>query len=193
MRWIWTSRLLGVVLLFAAAVTLTTTTQVSTRPGTSVSCGSAWDEIAGRTGWQQWWAQDLASPRSNSLERTLECPDAVNGRIALGGALAAAGALALVVGALVGRPRSHRLPTDARRLRTFGIAVQALGGLLTLAGLLGLALLTADPRDPLFHYVSRTSVVLLGLLLLLPAMLLVVLGRSLSLLADRMHHLEPRA
>jgi len=71
-----------------------------------------------------------------------------------------------------------------------GTAVTVLGGLLTAAGLAGLALLTADPRAPLFLYVSRPVVVLAGLLLVLPAVLLIVLGRGISVLAGYLAHLE---
>ena len=67
-----------------------------------------------------------------------------------------------------------------------GTVVTLLGGLLTVAGLTGIALLTADPDATLFLYVSRPTVVLLGLLLLLPAVLLVVLGRGASVLAEQL-------
>ena len=65
-----------------------------------------------------------------------------------------------------------------------------LGALLTAAGLAGLALLVADPGAPLFYYVSRPVVVLAGLLLLLPATLLIVLGRAASMMADHLAHPE---
>jgi hypothetical protein len=50
--------------------------------------------------------------------------------------------------------------------RCHGAGVTVLGGVLTVAGLAGLALLTANPGVSLFLYVSRTAVVLVGLLLL---------------------------
>jgi hypothetical protein len=62
--------------------------------------------------------------------------------------------------------------------------VTVLGSLLTAAGLAGIALLVADPSAPLFLYVSRGVVVLAGLLLLLPAILLIVLGSGTRLMAD---------
>ena len=63
-----------------------------------------------------------------------------------------------------------------------------LGALLTAGGLAGITLLVADPRAPLFLYVSRPVVVLAGLLLILPAILLIVLGRGASLMAEYLAH-----
>ena len=81
-------------------------------------------------------------------------------------------------------------PGPARRLRLLGTAVTILGGLLTAAGLAAIALLVADPRAPLFLYVSRPVVVLAGLLLLLPAILLIVLGRAAGMMARCLAHPE---
>lgn len=72
------------------------------------------------------------------------------------------------------------------RLRVFGRVMTILGGLLTIAGLIGIALLVADPRSTLFMYVGRPEVVLAGVLLVLPAVFLTVLGRSAVLLADHL-------
>jgi hypothetical protein len=75
-------------------------------------------------------------------------------------------------------------------LRLLAAAVTALGSALTVAGLVGIALLTADPHAPLFLYVGRPVVVLAGLLLLLPAVLLIALGRGAALLADQLSRSE---
>jgi hypothetical protein len=118
----------------------------------------------------------------------------VNGRIVTSGGLAL-GAVALVsVGELAALRSARRAgsagPGPARRLRLLGTAVTILGGLLTAAGLAGIALLAADPRAPLFLYVSRPVVVLAGLLLLLPATLLIVLGRAAGMMARYLAHPE---
>ena len=161
------------------------------------ACGSAWDVVAGRAGWPQWQAADLSDPaeaRSGGLDRTLRCPGAVNARIVTSGGLALA-AVALVAAGELAALRSARRagsagPGPARRLRLLGTAVTILGGLLTAAGLAAIALLVADPRAPLFLYIHRQVVVLAGLLLLLPAILLIVLGRAASMLARYLAHPE---
>ena len=169
-------------------------------PGTGTpprACGSAWDVVAGRAGWPQWQAADLSDPaagRGGRLDRTLRCPGAVNGRIVSSGGLAL-GAVALVSAGEFAALRSARRagsagPGPARRLRLVGTAVTVLGALLTAAGLAGIALLAADPRAPLFLYVSRPVVVLAGLLLILPAILLIVLGRAASVMAGYLAHPE---
>ena len=187
MLWSWTSRLLGAACVVAGGVLLGTLVTVSTPRGQQAVCGSAWDSLTGRVGWERWWAQDRVAPLAGSpLARTLQCPGAVNDRIAVAATLAFVGLAALIVGGALAARRTHHVDASARRLRTFGISVQVLGGLLTVAGVCGLALLTADPNATLFLYVSRLTVVLLGLLLLLPAVLLIVLGSSLRLLAERL-------
>lgn len=187
MLWSWTSRLLGAACALVGGVLLTTSVSVSTPRDQQAVCGSAWDSLTGRVGWERWWAQDRVAPLAGSpLARTLQCPAAVNGRIAVGATLAFVAFGILIVGGALAARRTHHVGASARRLRTFGIGVQVLGGLLTVAGVCGLALLTADPNATLFLYVSRLTVVLLGLMLLLPAVLLIVLGSSLRLLASRL-------
>lgn len=161
--------------------------------GRSASCGSGWDVVAGRSGWRQWWAQDLADPVAGTrLLRTNDCVGAVNAHIVASTALAVAAVVAFAVTAVVGsRPwRRAARGGPARRLRVFGTVVTLVGGLLTVAGLTGIVLLTANPDATLFLYVSRPTVVLLGLLLLLPAVLLVVLGRGVSVLAEQLDREE---
>jgi hypothetical protein len=165
--------------------------------GTPRACGSAWDVVAGRAGWPQWWAADLSDPaagRGGRLDRTLRCPGAVNARVVTSGGLAL-GAVAVVSAGEFAALRSARRAGSAglgpaRRLKLLGTAVTILGGLLTAAGLAGIALLVADPRAPLFFYVSRPVVVLAGLLLLLPAILLIVLGRAARVMAGHLAHPE---
>ncbi len=183
----------GLALLILSGVVLLLQVSVHGAGTPSRACGSGWDVIAGRTGWQQWWAADLSGPgesRGGQLVRTLRCPDAVNTRTIVSGGLAL-GAVALVsAGGLAARRVRPVLPGPARRLRLLGTGVTVAGALLTAAGLAGIALLVADPRASLFLYVSRPVVVLAGLLLLLPAILLVALGYGLRLLASYLTHAE---
>ncbi len=195
--WRWACRSAGAILLVLAGLVLLPQVSVHGAGTPSRACGSGWDVVAGRTGWPQWWAADLSDPaqgRSGQLIRTLHCPGAVNARIVTGGGLAL-GAVALVsAGELMAWRRERRarpaLPGPARRLRLLGTAVTILGVLLTAGGLAGIVLLVANPRAPLFLYVSRPVVVLAGLLLALPAILLIALGRGASLIADHLAHAE---
>lgn len=187
----------GTVLFVLSGVVLLLQVAVHGAGTPSRSCGSGWDAVAGRAGWPQWWSADLSDPaegHGGQLVRTLRCPDAVNGRIVTSGGLAL-GAVALVsAGEFVARRPARRvrpaLRGPARRLRLLGTAVTILGGLLTAGGLAGIIMLVADPRAALFLYVSRPVVVLAGLLLILPAILLIALGRGLSLMAAYLAHAE---
>ena len=124
------------------------------------------------------------------LLRTNDCVGAVNAHIVVSTVLTLGALAAFAINAVMGSRRLPRVARSgpARRLHVLGTVVTLVGGLLTVAGLFGIALLTADPDATLFLYVSRPTVVLLGLLLLLPAVLLVVLGRGASLLAEQLGH-----
>ncbi len=158
------------------------------------SCGSAWDVVAGRTGWSQWWSADLtdhADGADGAPVRTVRCPAAVNRRVVASGSLAVAAIAVVAAGEALGRrrPRQQRpqRPPEmlvTRRVRRLGTGLTALGSTLTVAGLSGLGLLVADPRSSLFLYVSRTAVALAGLLLVLPAVLLIALGRTAAVAAS---------
>lgn len=184
----WAGRTVGAALLVIAAGVLVVTVDAHAG-GRSASCGSGWDVVAGRSGWRQWWAQDLADPVSGApLLRTNGCVGAVNARIVVSTVLAVGAVAAFAVTAMLTarrRPSSAR-SGPARRLQVLGTVVTVLGGVLTIGGLTGIALLTADPDATLFLYVSRPAVALLGLVLLLPAVLLIVLGRGASVLAERL-------
>lgn len=197
MRWRWVCWSAGTVLLVLSGVVLLLQVSVHGVGMPSRSCGSGWEVVAGRAGWPQWWAADLSDPaegRGGQLVRTLRCPDAVNTRIITSGGLALATVALVSAGEFVARRSARRvqpaLPGPARRLRLLGTAVTILGALLTAGGLAGITVLVADPHAPLFLYVSRPVVVLAGLLLILPAMLLIVLGRGASLMADYLAHAE---
>jgi hypothetical protein len=190
--WRWVGRSIGAVLLAIAAALLLITVETSAG-GRRLSCGSGWDVLAGRSGWRAWWAQDLADPATGDrLARTANCPDAVNTHIVLAAVLAAAALLAIGAGEFADRRRAAQSsrPGPGRRLHRLGTAVTALGGALTAAGLAGIALLVANPDATLFLYVGRPVVVLVGLLLLLPAVLLIVLGRGATVLADQLTRTE---
>ena len=198
MWWRWVCWGAGVLLLILAGVVLLLQVSVHGAGTPPRACGSAWDAVTGRAGWPEWWAADLSDPaeaRSGQLVRTLLCPGAVNGSIAASGGLAIGAVLVVSAGEVVALRRSRRvrpaLPGPASRLRLVGTVVTILGGLLTAGGLAGIAILVADPSLPLFLYVSRPVVVLVGLLLLLPAILLIVLGRGISLIAGYLAHPEP--
>jgi hypothetical protein len=194
--WQLVGRAAGFVMLLAAAVVLALQVQVEVEQGGSaLSCGSAWNALSGTAGWSEWWSADLADPAQigRAPLRTVRCPGAVNARL-LGAAVLAGGAVLLVVaGEVLGRRLGGQAGPAARRtvgrLRNLGRGLTILGSLLTVGGLIGLALLVADPDSTLFLYVGRPVVVLAGLLLVLPAILLIALGRTAILLADQA---EPR-
>lgn len=197
MLWRWVCWSAGTVLLVLSGVVLLLQVAVHGAGTPSWPCGSAWDAIAGRAGWQQWWSADLSDPaegHGGQLVRTLRCPDAVNTRIVTSGGLALAAVALVSASEVVARRSARRVtpawPGSARRLRLLGTAVTILGALLTAGGLAGITLLVADPRAPLFLYVSLPVVVLAGLLLILPAILLIVLGRGASLMAEYLAHAE---
>ena len=181
-----TGRSVAAALVVLAAGVLVVTVDVHAH-GRSASCGSGWDVVAGRAGWRQWWAQDQADPVAGKpLLRTNECAGAVNAHIVAATVLVLVALAIFAAAAFVGPQRrpggAGRWP--ARRLRVLGAVVTVIGSVVTVAGLTGVALLTADPAAPLFLYVSRTTVVFLGLVLLVPAVLLVVLGQAASVIAE---------
>lgn len=183
------------MLLAAAALALTAQVQVGAGRSGIRSCGSAWDVVAGRVGWPQWWSADLEDRgATGSLVRTLDCPGALNRQVVASGALAVGAVAVLSAGEVVGRRRrfGHRRPAGGvpGRLKAFGVAMAVLGGLLTAGGLVGIALLVADPSSTLFLYATRPVVVLAGLLLLLPAILLGALGGAAVLMADHLREGE---
>ena len=197
MWWRWAGWSAGIALLIVCGLVLLLQVSVPGAGTPPRACGSAWDVVAGRAGWPLWQAADLSDPaeaRGGGLVRTLRCPGAVNGRIVISGGLALAAVALVAAGELAALRPARRAgsagPGPARRLKLLGTAVTILGGLLTAAGLAAIALLVADPRAPLFLYVSRPVVVLAGLLLLLPAIVLIVVGRAASMMARYLAHPE---
>lgn len=183
-----TLKLLGTVLLVAAVTVLSLQVHVGGSGASGRSCGSSLDVLTDRAGWETWYAQDIVdAPEGSQLLRTLDCPHAVNARSVIAGVLGAAG-IAAIAGAVmlqlasagVTKPRGVASPA---RLRRLGKAVTAVGAVLTVAGLVALALLLADRDSTLFIYVTRPVVAALGLVVLAPVLALLIGGRALTILA----------
>ncbi|MDH3754559.1 MAG: hypothetical protein OEU32_11870 [Acidimicrobiia bacterium] len=190
--------LLAVGAFVAAVVVVTAQVEVGVDGvAASRTCGSPFDAITDRSGWQAWWANDLDEPDPairTTLVRTTECPGAVNQRLLAAGLSFGAALVAFGVGWYPGRHRDRPEPgTEAgrrsRRLRRLGSTTMVTGGLLTTAGVLGIIALVADADSTLFLYTDRFIVAVVGLIVLVPTISLIVLGRVLGIVGD---HLDPR-
>lgn len=154
--------------------------------GASRACGSAFDSAADRSGWEQWWAADLDEPDAvvrSSLPRTRLCPAAVNQRAAVAGLLAAGGASTAVLYMLQRRRVSEqgvRRSVTGRRLLLLGRSTAVGGGVLVAGGIVAIVMLVADSGAPVFRYVDRPVVFMVGLLVLTPALIMVAFGLALS-------------
>ena len=179
---------LGVLALAALALQV----EVSdAEVGATRACGSAFDALADRSGWETWWAGDLEEPDEeirSALVRTTRCPDAVNARIVVAAMLGATSALAAL--AVLARRRHdgrRDAPTAERaraRLGRLGRITTGVGAVLTLAGAVAVVLLVADADSTLFLYTDRFVVAVVGLIVLVPTIALVVIGRAVTILAD---------
>jgi len=180
--------LAGAVLL--AQIEVTDADVAATR-----SCGSVFDSVVDRSGWEQWWVHDLDEPEEirSALVRTTRCPEAVNQRVAIAALL---GVIAVVLGAVVmARRRSGRSADTAgsalgRRLARIGRLTAALGGALTVLGIVAVVVLVADADSTLFLYTDRLVVAVVGLIVLIPTIALFVIGRVLVLLGENAEHIE---
>ena len=172
--------LLGTVLLVQIEVT---------EAGVTRSCGSVFDSAVDRSGWEQWWAADLDEPDEvrTALVRTTRCPDAVNQRVAVAAAL---GITALVLGAVAMARRRTDRSADAsaasigHRVVRIGRLTSTLGGALTALGVVAIVVLVADADSTLFLYTDRVVVAVVGLIVLIPTITLLVIGRVLVLLGE---------
>ena len=153
------------------------------------ACGSAFDSIVDRSGWQDWWRADLDDPAPASrteLVRTRNCPGAVNTRIGIGtgfGLLVAGGAAMTLRD---GRRRSTSdRPEDGptERLARLARLTTIAGAGLTLAGVAAILVLVADADSTLFLYTDRLVVAVVGLIVLVPPIALIVFGRAMSVVA----------
>ena len=182
---------LALAALAVVAVQVEVTGQVEVS-GVSVAatraCGSAFDGVADRSGWQVWWARDLDEPDEAvraTLVRTAQCPDAINRRIVLAAALGIAAGSAAACAMWLRRPRPPRATDDATgRIARLGRITSYVGFGLTVAGSGAIVLLLADAESTLFLYTDRSVVAVVALIALVPAVALVVMGRALVLLAS---------
>ena len=177
-------------IVFAALSAAVLTTQVEVAdPVIDVTrtCGSAFDGVVDRSGWEIWWARDLDEPdpaARSALIRTSRCPDAVNGRIVVAGVfgvLAILSSLTAIVAA--GRRRRTLVAGDVSgRILRLGRQISWLGAVLTLAGAAAVVFMVADADSTLFLYTDRLVVGIVGLIVLVPTVALFVIGRALIIL-----------
>jgi hypothetical protein len=182
----------GAVTIVLAGVVLLAQIQVTNaETGVTRSCGSAFDSIADRSGWELWWARDLDEPDGvrDALVRTTQCPDAVNLRLGIAAALGLAG-LGLGAFALTRRAETPTTSLVGRRVARIGRFTSALGGTLTAGGVLAIAVLVADSDSTLFLYTDRLVVAVVGLIVLIPTITLFVIGRVLVLVGDNVRQSE---
>ena len=187
-RRVWAPALVAALALAGSAailllqVTVTNDVEAATR-----TCGSAFDAITDRSGWEVWWARDLDEPNQSvrtALIRTDMCPAAINLRILLAAMAAIVGILSATLawiratGGRLGRP--HR--QSAGEIARLGRATSWAGALLSIAGVVAIVVLVADADSTLFLHVDRLVVLVVGLIVLIPTFALFVIGRSLALL-----------
>ena len=185
--------LVGALLVGAVVVLQTQVDVGGTGHGDGTrSCGSSLDALTGRSGWERWWSADLdelSAGRSSQLTRTERCPDAINRHLWLSGILVVGSVFAL--GAVVwARPRGGARG-GMNAMRRLGVSIVTIGALLTVGGAVALVVLVADPSSTLFIYVDRLVVSLVGLIVLVPALALIAIGRAIMLVGDRVDE-EPR-
>ena len=185
---------LMVVLL--AAVVLVQIEVTDAEVAATRSCGSVLDSAVDRSGWEQWWANDLDEPDDvrSALVRTTRCPEAVNRRVAIATVL---GVAAVVSGAvMIARRKTNRSADTAAspiggRLVRIGRLTSALGGTLTVLGIIAVVVLVADADSTLFLYTDRLVVAVVGLIVLIPTITLFVIGRVLVLLGEQFERDRP--
>jgi hypothetical protein len=177
---------LAVLVLAVSVVLLLSNVEVSGEATGVRSCGSGFDSVVDRSGWELWLARDLDEAdvsNGSVLLRTTQCPDAVNRRLALSGLFAAAAGALVVVAAFRRRPREADASPVELRVARLGRATAATGAALGLFGVIALVVLVADADSTLFLYTDRLVVAVVGLIALVPTLALVAIGRFLMLLA----------
>ncbi len=177
--------LVGSVTILVLEATVTSDVEAATR-----TCGSAFDAIADRSGWEVWWARDLDEPDQGlrtTLIRTDLCPAAINQRIVLAsivGVLGLVSAMLAWLRAAGGRVTRRSDGLSADEITRLGRATSWTGAFLSIAGIAAIVVLVADADSTLFLYVDRLVVVVVGLIVLMPTIALFVIGRSLVLLGS---------
>ena len=159
------------------------------------SCGSVFDSIVDRSGWEQWWAHDLDEPDDvrSALVRTTRCPGAVNQRVAIAAVLAITAVVSGTVA--IARRRADRSAHTAvspfgRQVVRIGRFTSALGGALTALGIIAIVILVADADSTLFLYTDRLVVAVVGFIVLIPTITLFVIGRVLVLVGENVQPSE---
>ena len=125
----------ALMLVLLAAVLLVQIEVTDAQVAATRSCGSVFDSAVDRSGWEQWWAQDLDEQEEvrSALVRTSRCPGAVNQRVVVAAVLAI---IAVVSGAvaITRRKADRSADTSAarigRRVVQIGRLTAALGGAL---------------------------------------------------------------
>jgi hypothetical protein len=179
----------ALMIVLLAAVVLVQIEVTDAGVAATRSCGSVLDSVVDRSGWEQWWAHDLDEPDEvrSALVRTSRCPDAVNQRVAVAAVLGIAGVVLGAV-AMARRTADRSADTDAsslgHRVARIGRLTAALGGALTVLGIIAIVMLVADADSTLFLYTDRLVVAVVGLIVLIPTITLFVIGRVLVLLGE---------
>jgi hypothetical protein len=195
----WVAGILGVLVLAGSvAVFLAQTNVTNEAVEATRSCGSAFDSVVDRSGWELWWAADLDEPDDlvrSALVRTDLCPSAINWRIGIAAALGGMSVLLAVFVSLRGRSERRRGPAEtnvADRIVRLGRATSAVGAALTIGGLVAIVVLVADADTTLFLYTDRIVVVVGGLIVLMPAMALFAIGLVLVLVGAYLQQLDEK-
>jgi len=185
----------ALALFLAGAVLLVQIEVTDAGVAATRTCGSVFDSVVDRSGWEQWWVHDLDEPDEvrSALVRTTRCPEAVNRRVAIAAVLGITG---VVLGAVaMARRRSDRSADTAAspiggRIVRIGRLTSALGGALTVLGVIAIVVLVADADSTLFLYTDRLVVAVVGLIVLIPTIALFVIGRVLVLLGENAEQIE---
>jgi hypothetical protein len=130
----------GIALVVLASVFLLQQVAVGDA-GSGMGCGSSFDVVAGRVGWSDWWAADVAQAAPGerpAFVRSRDCSAALNRRMFVSGGLLVAG-VAVVIGVEAVRAQRSRGATRAARpaadrVRRLGATVTASGVVLAVAG-----------------------------------------------------------
>jgi hypothetical protein len=161
------------------------------------TCGTVFDTLVDRSGWEDWWALDLDDPDEtvrSKLVRTEHCPGSINQRLAVAVGL---GGLGLILGGLMRNRPAPRIAggpqSIGHQLYRVGRATSIAGAALGIAGLVGIIVLTADADSTLFLYTDRIVVAVIGLVVLVPTLALFAIGRALMVLGPHLpdHKRDP--
>jgi hypothetical protein len=176
------------LLLVIAGVLVLQQVRVTDTSGAAVACGSPFDVVVDRVDWRDWYAADLARAGDGPVvfSRSMRCPDALNSRLLLAGGLLVIGVVEVVTFEIVGTRRARSATPPRRRalpMQRLGNAAMVTGLIICVGGVGAIVRLVANPDSTLFLYVDRWVAVVIGLLILLPAVWLVVAGRALTLAA----------